>query len=57
MERDAWLATYPFVAALLQRDDDELLYAPRTVTGGEEPPGRPWRAPGEGPADEPPDAA
>jgi hypothetical protein len=26
--RPHWLARYPFVAALLQRDDDELLYDP-----------------------------
>jgi hypothetical protein len=35
--RDDWLAKYPRAAAMLQRDDDVLLYAPQHSRGLDRP--------------------
>jgi hypothetical protein len=40
---NTWLDNYPRAAAMLQRDDDVLLYAPRSAQGLDAPPpGPPW---------------
>lgn len=43
----SWLDRYPKAAAMLQRDDDEILYAPQSCRGLEGPPPVPpwpWEA-------------